>query len=72
MISEVRELLLARPFVPFVVHTSGGNHYRVPTSEHAAIDPRGSRVVVWFDEGGSITVSGLHIAAVEKDVAAKN
>jgi hypothetical protein len=72
MISKVRQLLLARPFVPFVVHTDGGNHYRVPTAEHAAIDPRGSRVVVWFDEGGSITVPGLHIAAVEKDAAAKN
>jgi hypothetical protein len=24
-------------------------------------------VIVWFDDGSSVTVSGLHIAAVEKE-----
>jgi hypothetical protein len=36
------------------------------------IHPRGSRVVVWFDDGTSADISGLHIAALEMDAAAKS
>ena len=71
MIEEIRQHLAARPFEPFLILTSGGNQYRVPSAEHAGINPRGNRVVVWFDTGGSVTVSGLHIVAVEKEVPAK-
>ncbi len=67
MISEIRQLLDTRPFVPFYVHTSGGSHYRVATSDHASFDPQGSRIVIWFDDEGSITLSGLHIVGVEKE-----
>ena len=35
------------------------------------IHPRGTRVVIWFDDDSSVTVSGLHIVAIEK-AAAKN
>lgn len=68
MIEDVRQHLLARPFEPFVIVTSSGHRYRVPTAEHAAINPKGSRVVVWFDDGSGVTLSGLHITAVEKGV----
>lgn len=67
MIAEVRQRLLARPFEPFVIVTSSGQRYRVPTPEHAAINPKGSRVVVWFDDGSGVTLSGLHITAVEME-----
>lgn len=67
MIGDVRQHLGARPFEPFVIVTSSGQRYRVPSSEHAGINPRGSRVVVWFDDGSSVTLSGLHIVAVEKE-----
>jgi hypothetical protein len=67
MITDIRQHLGARPFVPFVIVTSGGNRYRVATAEHAGIDPRGSRAVVWFDDGGSAIVAGLHVTAIEKD-----
>ncbi len=67
MIEEVRQRLLARPFEPFVIVTSSGQRYRVPTAEHAAINPKGNRVVVWFDDGSGVTLSGLHITAVETE-----
>ena len=35
------------------------------------INPQGSRVVVWFDDESGVIVSGLHIAAVEKEAPQK-
>lgn len=67
MIADIRQLLAVRPFKPFFILTTGGNRYPVPSAEHAAVDPQRSRVVVWLDDGGSVTISGLHIAAIETE-----
>jgi hypothetical protein len=72
MIADVRHHLEARPFEPFLIVTSSGSRYRVATADHADINPRGSRTVVWFDDDSSVTVSGLHIVAIEKEAAPKN
>jgi hypothetical protein len=72
VIADVRNHLEAKPFEPFSIVTSSGTRYRVASAEHAGINPRGSRAVVWFDDGSSVTVSGLHIVAVEKERARKN
>ena len=72
MIADVRHHLEAGPFEPFFIVTSSGHRYRIPSADHAGIDPRASRVVIWFDDGGSVTVSGLHIAAIEKETVKKN
>ena len=71
MVADIRELLQARPFEPFQIVTGAGSRYRVPSAEHAGVNPRGNRVVIWFDNGGGVTVAALHIAAVEKDSAKK-
>jgi len=67
MIADIRQLLQAGPFEPFFIVTSSGSRYRVATADHADINPQGNRVVVWFDDDSSVTVSSLHIVAVEKD-----
>ena len=54
MIETIRQFLTARPFVPFVIVTTGGTRYRV---------------VVWFDEDGGVTIAALHIALVELESA---
>jgi hypothetical protein len=69
MSKESRQHLAALPFEPFYILTSGGNRYRVAGAEHAALDPAGGRVVVWFDDGGSVTLSVLHIVGLEKETA---
>lgn len=66
MIEDVRDHLQAGPFEPFAIVTSSGDRYNVPSADHAGINPRGNRVVIWFDDGGSLTLSALHITAVEK------
>jgi len=70
MIRGIRNLLGLRPFQPFSIVTSAGKQYRVPTSEHAAINPSGSRVVIWFDDGSGVTISALYISAVEQEKSA--
>ena len=72
MIADVRHHLDARPFEPFSIVTSSGSRYRVASADHADINPRGSRTVVWFDDDSSVTVSGLQIVAIEKDATPKN
>jgi len=69
MVADVRQNLDKRPFVPFSIVTTGGNRYRVATADHADIDPRGTRLMIWLDDEGSVIVPGLHIASVEREGA---
>ncbi len=71
MIGEFREHLHTAPFKPFVVVMSGGQRYPVASADHAGFSPNGNRAVIWFDEG-SVTISGLHIVAIEDGVTPKN
>ena len=72
MIADVRQHLQAGPFEPFIIVTSSGHRYRIASADHASIHPHGSRVVIWFDDDSGVTVSGLHIVAIEKEATAKN
>jgi hypothetical protein len=72
MIADIRRHLENGPFEPFSIVTSSGSRYPVASADHAGIDPRGSRVVIWFDDGGSVTFSGLHIVAIEKAAAGQS
>jgi hypothetical protein len=67
MITDIRKLLEARPFAPFAVVSSSGQHYRVSSPDHANVNPQGSRLLVWFDDDSEVIVSGLHIAAIEME-----
>jgi hypothetical protein len=65
MTDEVRKMLNAVPFLPFLVKTSDGRQYRVKHPDYVAISPKGGRIVVFADEEASTTLSALHIVAVE-------
>lgn len=67
MIADVRQSLQSGLFEPFVIVTNSGNRYRIPSADHATINPQGSRVAVWFDDQSGVIISGLHIAAVERE-----
>ena len=64
MIADLRERLLVAPFVPFVIRTSDGREYSVPTADHAFITPRGNRVVVVADNGATNVLGPLHINSI--------
>jgi hypothetical protein len=69
MIADVRERLLAVPFVPFVVRTSDRREYPVPTRDHAHISPRGNRVVIFLDTGPAVLLGPLHINSIVEQKA---
>jgi outer membrane lipoprotein SlyB len=64
MIADVRRCLDRVPFVPFVIRTSDGHEYAVPTVDHAKISPRGHRVVVFTDEDATAVLGPLHINSI--------
>ena len=66
MVGDIRQHLEAAPFEAFTIVTSSGRRYAVPSADHAGLNPQASRVVVWFDDDSSVTISGLHISAIEK------
>ncbi|HEX8076166.1 MAG TPA: hypothetical protein VF511_00015 [Chthoniobacterales bacterium] len=67
MIPRIRELLHATPFRPFTIRTSDGREYLVPTADHAAINPKGSRVIVFGDDDTQAEVSALHLATIARN-----
>ena len=66
MIGDIRQHLGAVPFEPFTIVTSTGRRYAVPSADHANSNPQGTRIVVRFDDDASVTIAGLHVAAIEK------
>ena len=64
MIADVREHLDRVPFAPFVIRTSDGHEYSVPTVDHAFITPRGNRVIAVTDDGAVAILGPLHINSV--------
>lgn len=67
MIADIQLLLELRPFVPFIIVTRSGQRYKVASAEHAGINPRGSRVHVWFDDDTGVTISEMNITGLEKE-----
>jgi hypothetical protein len=69
VIPRIRELLHAAPFQPFTIRTSNGREHFVPTADHAAMNPKASRVIVFSDNDGQVQITGLHVTpAMEVDV----
>ena len=64
MIVDVRERLDRVPFVPFLIRTSDGHEYSVPTVDHAFITPRGNRVIVVADNGATAVLGPIHVNSI--------
>jgi len=65
MTDEVRRLMDAEPFKPFMVKASDGKQYRVKHPDYVAISPKGGRISLYDDEETTTTLSALHIVSVE-------
>jgi hypothetical protein len=71
IIGDIQLLLSLHPFVPFVIVTRNGQRHRVASADHAGINPRGSRVHVWFDDDSGVTIAEIQIVALEKQTPAE-
>ena len=66
MTNEVRRLMNAEPFVPFMIRTSDGRQYRVKHPDYVAISPKGGRITVYANEETGTMLSALHVVAAEE------
>lgn len=67
MVKELKRHISASPFTPFTLIMSSGQQYKVPTPDHAGLSPTGSHAVIWFDDDSSVTLSTLHMTAIESE-----
>lgn len=67
MVADIRELIAARPFVPFTIHTVDGGAAYVPTTDHISITATGNRVFVSYDDGKYDAIRPLIISRVTID-----
>jgi hypothetical protein len=65
MIAELTRRMNAVPFAPFVIVTSSGKSYEVPTSDHLTITRLLREVFVEGDDYTIASVNPLHITALE-------
>jgi len=73
MKEDIRKLVHAVPFTPFIIHLANGGQLRVPTVDHVAVPPAGGRVMVFHDDGTWDMPSALLISriTVERDAPKK-
>jgi hypothetical protein len=64
MIGDIYQLLHKRPFQPFVVRSTDGREYPVPTVDHASVNPAKTRVTIYDDADGWALLSLAHIGGV--------
>jgi hypothetical protein len=62
--TDMRDRLEREPFVPFVIRTSDGHEYPVPSRDHAHISPRGNRVVIFLDAAPAVLLGPIHINSI--------
>lgn len=68
MTNDIRQRLLAVPFLPFRMHTADEREYNVPTPDHAHVYPSGGRVSIFTDDDHeyilpALLISGLRVHA---------
>jgi hypothetical protein len=51
---QLRDMITARPFRPFLVRMNGGRSFVVKHPENAACDPRGRAMTIYDDQGSHL------------------
>ena len=64
MVPDIRELIAARPFVPFTIHTLDGGAAHVPRVDHVSVTATGNRIFVSYDDGRYDAIRRLMIRRV--------
>ncbi|MDB6040362.1 MAG: hypothetical protein JWM99_4203 [Verrucomicrobiales bacterium] len=53
-LAEIKEVLHAQPFEPFVIHVADGKTFRIEHQEFAALHPGGRQLVIFTKDGSFI------------------
>ncbi|MDW8345153.1 MAG: hypothetical protein RMM51_11790 [Verrucomicrobiae bacterium] len=63
---------MTRPFEPFTIVRSTGQQHRVASPDYVTVNPHGSRLVAWFDDGPEVIIPAIHVAAIKTGTAAQD
>jgi len=69
-INEVRELLHAQPFRPFLIHVADGGRIPVKHEDFVALAPTGRELIVYLSDGDYQIVDVMLVTRLE--VSARN
>jgi len=64
-IDEVRQLLHASPFRPFVIHSADGGRLPVKHEDFAALAPTGREMIVYLPDGSHQIVDVMLVTRLE-------
>ena len=67
MVSDIRKLVHATPFVPFTIHLADGGQMRIPTFDHIAVPPAGGRIFVFGEDERYDVISALMVTRITVD-----
>ena len=63
--NQVREVVRAQPFVPFVIHLADGRTFEVKHPEFAAVSPNGRELLFVADNQGIHQIEMLLVAEIQ-------
>jgi hypothetical protein len=69
-IDEIRKLLHAQPFKPFLIHFAGGGRFRVAHEDFVAISPTGREMHVYLPDGDYQVVDVMLVTRLQ--IATRN
>ena len=69
-INEVRKLLHAQPFRPFLIHVADGGRIPVKHEDFVALAPTGRELIVYLSDGDYQIVDVMRVTRLE--VSARN
>lgn len=69
MTVDIRQRLLARPFVPFTIQVADGREYHVPTADHAHVHPNDARVSIYTDDFREFVLPAPQLGGLASDLS---
>ena len=63
--NQIREVVRAQPFAPFVIHLADGRRFEVPHPEFVAVSPDGRELLFVADDQGIHQFEMLLVAEIE-------
>jgi hypothetical protein len=65
VLAKILRMQQAAPFQPFVIVTSSGKSYKIPSADHVTVMRLSRRIAIENDDYSGADVNPLHVTAVE-------
>jgi hypothetical protein len=61
----IKQKLMNNPFEGFIITMNDGRKFKITHPDYADVSPKGTKVIIYFDDDSSIDLSSILIASVE-------